>query len=368
LPGDYAGDEFFLKNRRHDAAATSSREKKSPVNSHVIAADISRALFTGAFGVAFREQKLSKQGGKGGRMFVLVVASQKGGSGKTTLSGHLAVEAQKSGMGPVALIDTDPQGSLSQWWDSREETTPFFVTAGLLNLGEAVERLRGGGVSLVVIDTPPAITVSIAQAIAHADLVLLPTRPSPHDLRALGATVDIAERHEKPLIFVINGATPRARITGEAAIALSQHGTVAPTTIHHRVDFAASMVDGRTVGEIIPNSASAKEIRELWKYVQDRLGRVKKDTKAVPSFMPSKAALSLDEERIAGSGQEASEIARTPARDATVEADIFDAGEGDGGIVPWRNGTHDIVAVTAATPSGLHSFGRRRAERHAHSR
>ena len=73
--------------------------------------------------------------------------------------------------------------------------------------------------------------------------VVVPTRPSPHDLRAVGATVDIAERHNKPVVFVINAATARARITGRSAVALSlQHGTVAPITLHHRVDFAASMI------------------------------------------------------------------------------------------------------------------------------
>src|SRR6201985_170559 len=121
---------------------------------------------------------------------------------------------------------------------------------------------------------------------AYADLVIIPTRPSPHDLRAVGATVDIAERHSKPVIFVINAATARARITGESAVALSQHGVVAPITLHHRVDFAASMIDGRTVGEAAPNSASAKEIRDLWLYVQDRLSRAVHDPKLLPDIKP----------------------------------------------------------------------------------
>ena len=42
-------------------------------------------------------------------MRVLAMASQKGGSGKTTLSGHLAVQAQLAGAGPVVLIDIDRQ-------------------------------------------------------------------------------------------------------------------------------------------------------------------------------------------------------------------------------------------------------------------
>ena len=234
-------------------------------------------------------------------MHVLVLASQKGGSGKTTLSGHLAVEADAAGIGPVALIDTDPQGSLSHWWNARQSDSPHFAKVGLLELGEALEQLKKSGVRLAVIDTPPAITASIAQVVAHADLVVVPTRPSPHDLRAVGATVDIAERHGKPLIFVVNGATPRARITGEAAIALSQHGTVAPITLHHRVDFAASMVDGRTVGEVVAKSQSAKEVRDLWLYIQDRLSRLTGDPKLLPDVRPQHFAIgalsSLSEER-----------------------------------------------------------------------
>ena len=193
-------------------------------------------------------------------MYTIVTASQKGGSGKTTLSGHLAVAACQAGAGEIALIDTDPQGSLAAWWNVRQAPTPHFVKAAMADLEEVLTGLHQAGIKIAVIDTPPAITQSISKVVSHADLVVVPTRPSPHDLRAVGATVDIAERHGKPVIFVINAATPRARITGESAVALSQHGTVAPVTIHHRVDFAASMIDGRTVGEVVPGCQSAKEI------------------------------------------------------------------------------------------------------------
>ena len=225
-------------------------------------------------------------------MYTIVAASQKGGSGKTTLSGHLAVEAERAGAGAVALIDTDPQGSLAHWWNARKVETPRFVKVGLLDLGDALAQLEKMGIRIAVIDTPPAITQSISQVVAHADLVIVPTRPSPHDLRAVGATVDIAERHQKPLIFVINAATARARITGESAVALSQHGTVAPVTIHHRVDFAASMTDGRTVGEIVPNSASAREITDLWIYLQDRLSRLMHDPQLLPDVRREQFAIS----------------------------------------------------------------------------
>ncbi len=70
---------------------------------------------------------------------------------------------------------------------------------------------------------------------------------------------------------MVNAATPKAKITYEAAVALSQHGTVAPVTLHHRTDYAASMIDGRTVMEVDPNGRSAAEVRELWTYISDRL-------------------------------------------------------------------------------------------------
>jgi len=208
---------------------------------------------------------------------IVVFASQKGGSGKTTLSGHLAVQAERSGAGPVALIDTDPQGSLAKWWNARDCETPAFAQVSVPDLEKDIATLRDAGFRLIVIDTPPAVTSAIAEVVTHADLVVLPTRPSPHDLRAVGPTVDIVEYQKKPLVFVINAATARARITGETAVALSQHGTVAPITLHQRVDFAASMIDGRTVGEINENSRSAIEIAELWKYLADRLLRMRND-------------------------------------------------------------------------------------------
>ncbi len=204
-------------------------------------------------------------------MRVLALASQKGGSGKTTLSGHLAVQAQRSGGGPVAMIDLDPQGSLTDWWNEREAELPALAQTTIARLAADVEQLRQQGFKLVVIDTPPAITPAILTVIQVAELVLIPTRPSPHDLRAVGATVEFCERAHKPLLFVVNAATQNARITAEAALSLSQHGTVAPMMLHHRVDFAGSMIDGRTVMEVDPASKSAAEVESLWSYVSDRL-------------------------------------------------------------------------------------------------
>lgn len=204
-------------------------------------------------------------------MRIVTVTSQKGGSGKTTISGHLGVVAEAAGAGPVALVDADPQGSLTEWWNAREADTPEFVQTNNADFADDMEKLKEAGFKLIIVDTPPAITQSNQIAIGKSDLVLVPARPSPHDLRAVRATIDLVEKAEKTMVFVINGATMRAKLTGEAAIALSQHGTVAPAILHNRQDFAASMIDGRTVMEANASSKSASEVHELWAYVEERL-------------------------------------------------------------------------------------------------
>lgn len=226
----------------------------------------------------------------------IALISQKGGVGKTTLAAHLAVQASREpargaaartaspgkagrvpargGAGRVALIDADPQGSLSAWWNRREAPAPHFIQVSLERLEAQLTRLAAGaGVDLVVIDTPPALGETIIRVGRVADLILIPVRPSPHDLHAVGATVDLVENLGRPLAFVVNGATARTRIAAEAAVALSQHGRVAPVTMHHRTDFAGSMTDGRTVMELAAGGRSAAEVGELWKYVNTLLAR-----------------------------------------------------------------------------------------------
>lgn len=203
-------------------------------------------------------------------MRIVSLVSRKGGVGKTSLSSHLAVEAARAEMSRVAIADTDPQGGLAAWYNIREAETPMFLDTSA-GLPAAISACRKGRVDILFIDTPPSLTETISSVVACSDLVIVPVRPSPNDLRAVGGTVELVTRAKKPLVFVINQATPRARITGEAAIALSQHGTVAPSILASRVDFATSMTDGRTAGELDPASKSAAEVSALWIYLASRL-------------------------------------------------------------------------------------------------
>lgn len=119
-------------------------------------------------------------------------------------------------------------------------------------------------------DTPPAVTASITAVIEVADLVLIPVRPSPADLWAVGATIDIARKAEKQFAFVLSQATRGATLVTQAMTALSHHGPVAGV-VHSRVGFAGVLSDGRTVLEHEPKGSAAAEIGELWKFVKSRI-------------------------------------------------------------------------------------------------
>jgi chromosome partitioning protein len=204
-------------------------------------------------------------------MKTIVLASQKGGAGKTTLAAHLAVAAERAGDGPCVLIDTDPQASLVAWWNGRKAETPAFAPSTLKELPAKLEALAKAGFALAFIDTPPAITESIRAVVALADFVLIPTRPSPHDLRAVGSTVELATDARRPFGFAVTQAKANSRLTVQAVAALSAHGVVSPAIVHDRVDFASSMIDGRTVLEIDPRGRSAAEVVELWNFVKERM-------------------------------------------------------------------------------------------------
>jgi chromosome partitioning protein len=205
-------------------------------------------------------------------MQVIALVSRKGGAGKTTVACHLAVEAERAGRGPVAIIDTDPMQGLAQWWDARHADTPMLVRPEP-DLQSALKALRSHGAKIAIIDTPPAVSADVSAVVAAADLVVVPVQPSPDDLRAVAVTVAMVERAKKSLVFVINRTKPRARLTGEAAIALSQHGTVSSTQLADRIDYAAAKTDGLTAPELEPGGRAAAEIAALWSYIARKLGK-----------------------------------------------------------------------------------------------
>ncbi len=198
-------------------------------------------------------------------MKVITVCSSKGGVGKSTLTAHLAVQADKNGA-RVAMADFDPQASLTEWFSARAAETPVLVNASG-GLSKIVQQLRKAEYDYLLIDTPPHASADIGSYIAVADLCIVPVRPSPHDIRAVGRTVGLVKDAKKPFLFVLSQVAAGARITVQASGALSKHGPVSEVAVGSRVGFATSMTDGRTVVELEPGSRSSAEIAELWKEV-----------------------------------------------------------------------------------------------------
>jgi chromosome partitioning protein len=203
-------------------------------------------------------------------MRILVLASAKGGVGKSTLSAHLAIAAEAAGVNPVVLVDTDPQASLAKWWNKRRAETPGF--AGVKgDLFTTLKQLAEAGIALVIIDTPPSLSASIDATVSTADLVLIPVTPSPIDLEAVGSTVDIVNRAKRQRVFVVNKARRNSVLTADIADALQRHGDVVPVLIEDRLDYRTGMIQGKTAQEYAPKGKAATEMRDLWGYVAEKL-------------------------------------------------------------------------------------------------
>jgi chromosome partitioning protein len=212
-------------------------------------------------------------------MQTIVINSQKGGSGKTTLCAHLSVQAARAGDGEVFLIDTDPQGTLTTWHEKREAEEPRRVELPFHGIAEGLNRLRERKVKFCFIDTAPSRTDETATLFKLADLVLVPIRPSPSDLWAASATVELLNRDGIPFLFILNQIKASANITAQAAAALSHHGPVAETFIADRVPYAAAMTDGRTALELTPKGPAAVETAALWKNIKTWLQLPEKSSK-----------------------------------------------------------------------------------------
>lgn len=207
---------------------------------------------------------------------IITIAQQKGGSGKTTLAANLALALLAAGK-TVAILDTDPQGSLGRWFMTRaerfgddEEPDLGFRTASAWGARyEARELARRH--DFVLIDTPPKMGIDGRPAIEAADLVLIPVTPSPVDLWATEPTIEMAIDRGRPILLVLNRAARRARLTGEMQTAIGElGGEMSPNVVGNRILFAESMGDGAGVIETRPSSPASDEIRALGAEIIER--------------------------------------------------------------------------------------------------
>jgi chromosome partitioning protein len=205
-------------------------------------------------------------------MYTVAILSQKGGTGKTTLTLHLAVASERAGHS-AAVIDLDPQASAAEWKDSRSAETPVIVPVPSTRLRQALEAARAGGAALTLIDTAPHATDVALAAAEAADLILIPCRAGILDLRAIGTTARAVKLAGKRAFVVLNAMPPRApNVLADARAAVAVHGLeVAPITMQQRAAYAHALTAGQTAQEYEPTGKAADEMSHLYRWLYHEL-------------------------------------------------------------------------------------------------
>lgn len=194
---------------------------------------------------------------------VITIAQQKGGSGKTTLAVNLAVAFARSGQ-KVALLDTDPQGSLGRWFMARRargEPGLDLSTASAWGVSYECEKLRKIN-DIVIIDTPPKVDADLRPALREADLVLIPVAASHVDLWATDGVLDLVARENRTAMIVLNRTKSGTRLGDEVAQAAGALAKVVTATLGQRVVFAETLGQGRAVVEA-GSSIAKREVEAL---------------------------------------------------------------------------------------------------------
>ena len=207
-------------------------------------------------------------------MKTIVIANQKGGSGKSTLTVHLAAAAESAGDGPIVISDTDPQGTAADWFNQRKKAgiaAPLYSALSLDGLSGRVKALGEAGASYLFIDTAPSIGAVNADLFALADLILVPLNPTPADLRALVKGLPLVRQSGKPFQFVLARVRPNLRNNDGTAVALAALGLLMTTRMHERVIYAETFAHGKTALETDAKGMAAQEIACLWTEVKKKM-------------------------------------------------------------------------------------------------
>lgn len=207
----------------------------------------------------------------------IVVASQKGGSGKTSITLNLAVLAAREA--PTLVLDCDPQGSLTYWHDRRDAPQPDAAPASLSNIEQSLRDAQAHPYRFVFVDTPPHNQIGIAAVMQPADCVVVPVRPTALDLHAAEATLKLAAALAKRTLVVLTQCQP-PRLFTEApsvrearAIFATLGCRVADQAIVHRGSVEQSVALGKSVGELEPSGPAEQEFKQVWMQLKRELAR-----------------------------------------------------------------------------------------------
>lgn len=209
-------------------------------------------------------------------MHVVTLATQKGGSGKSTLCASLAVAAAEAGEG-VVTIDLDRQQSLAAWEERRRSeprgTRVIYRAIEADGLTGLLDKIREHeATTLVIIDTPGVLDETARIGMDAADLTLLPVRPTIMDAQAVIRTSVELDLTAKAFAFVLTQVPPTSPGRAEhPARELVKYGSLYPGLVGLRLDHQDAILEGQGVTEYRPKGQAADEIRQLWTWVKSQL-------------------------------------------------------------------------------------------------
>lgn len=202
-------------------------------------------------------------------MHVILIAAQKGGAGKSTISAHFGALAERDGR--TLLIDADPQGSLAFWYERRAAQTPLLAKADAADITGLLDDAQADGIAWAIVDSPPHNAPLIGSLMSRATVTIVPVRPGPFDLAAVGATLAMARSLKAPIACVINAAPPITRgdtetaIVAEARALLTGMGApVLPGQVSQRASLSHALITGQAVNEFEPDGRASREIEAMW--------------------------------------------------------------------------------------------------------
>jgi chromosome partitioning protein len=213
-------------------------------------------------------------------MDTIALITQKGGSGKTTLTLSLAVAAVLQGL-TTLVIDLDTQGTACSWHDRRKGigkgANPMVIDAQPHRLADTLKQARANGVQFVLIDTPPRAADASLIAAKAADLVIVPARPQMYDLETIPVTREIlAVAGNKPAMVVLNSVPPIGDRHGQSGEAMKNWRIpICPFTVGNRVAFGDAGAFGLTVQEYEPKGKAASEVQRIFDFTSTVLEELK---------------------------------------------------------------------------------------------
>jgi chromosome partitioning protein len=188
----------------------------------------------------------------------ITFAQQKGGAGKTTVLAHLAAAWAAAGR-TVAIIDLDPQRSLTRWAGLRNDPAIVLVESKDYRAGGDIKAAKKA-YDFVLVDCPGAASSLLESAIRESDLVIAPCQPSVMDVWALESVIATAAKLKRPLRILLNRMPPRLGSLEEVLTALGpSRALLLATQLGNRNGFSKAMLTGRTAPELGERSTAAAE-------------------------------------------------------------------------------------------------------------